>query len=148
MTVVEGGLRVVVPARSAAGTYACHDDGNCSNLLEVTESVAWVTLDAELPEEERFAIAEADIADLQDALLESEGFVEPTVAVALGDSTLVYDKPGYVAGDDCLDVAMLADDSGEARYLLAVATADDGSLCPGLVAIAAATLEFRDATAA
>ena len=148
MTVVEGGRRVTVPARRATGIYACPDDGNCSNLLELTESVARVTLDAELPEEDRFAIAEVDIAGLRDALLESEGFVEPAVAAALGESTLVYNKPGYVPGDDCIDVAMLADDSGAARYLLAVATPEDGSLCPGLVAIAAATLAFLDGTVA
>ena len=43
---------------------------------------------------------------------------------------------------------MLADDSGAARYLLAVATPEDGSLCPGLVTIAAAALEFLDGTVA
>ncbi len=50
------------------------------------------------------------LAGLGDALLESEGFVEPAVADVLGDSALVFNKPGYVPGDDCVDVAMLADD--------------------------------------
>ena len=103
-----------------------------------------MTLDAQLPEAERFDIAEADLAGLRDALLEAEGFVEPAVADALGAAALVYNKPGYVPGDDCVDVAMLADDSGQARYLLAVSTPEDGAQCPGLVAIAGATLQFLE----
>jgi len=146
MTIVEDGRRVTVPARRAAGigSYGCPDDGNCSNLLELTESVARVTLDEELPEEEQFAIDASDVVGLREALLESEGFVEPAVAEVLGDGALVFNKPGYVPGDDCVDVALVTDGDGPARYLLGVVTPDDGPLCPGLLDIAAATLIFLE----
>ena len=62
MTVVEDGRRLTVPARRASGSYGCGGDGNCSTLLDLTESVRRVTLDAELPEHERFDIAPADVA--------------------------------------------------------------------------------------
>lgn len=143
MTIVEGGRRLTVPAREATGAYDC-EGGNCSTLLELTESVRRVTLDAELAAEERFDIAAADVAGLTDALLAAEGFVEPAVAEVLGEDALVYNKPGYVPGDECVDVALLSDEAAGERYLLAVETPDDGWLCPGLVEIAAATLQFLE----
>ena len=143
MTIQEDGRQVTIPARPVTGTYGCQeDDGNCSTLLELTESVRRVTLDAELPQAERFDIAAADLAGLTDALLAAEGFVEPAVSEVLGDETLVYNKPGYVPGDECVDVALLTDEAAGMRYLLAVETPEDGWLCPALVEVAAATLQF------
>lgn len=143
MTITEGGRRVTVPARLARGSYGCEEeDGNCSTLLDLTESVRRVTLDAELPEEDRFDIAAADVAGLNDALLAAEGYVEPAVTEVLGDDVLVYNKPGYAPGDECVDVALVSDETAGARYLLAVETPEDGWLCPRLVEVAAATLEF------
>ena len=145
MTIVEDGRRLIVPARPASGVDGCEDDdGNCSTLLELTESVRRVTLDAELPEAERFDIAATDIAGLTDALLAAEGFLEPAVSEVLGEETLVYNKPGYVPGDECVDVALLTDEAAGLRYLLAVETPEDGWLCPGLVEVAAATLQFLE----
>ena len=142
MTVVEDGRRLTVPARRATGSYGCEDDGNCSTLLDLTESVRRVTLDAELPDEERFDIAAGDVAGLAEALLASEGFVEPAVSAVLGTAALVYNKPGYVPGNECVDVALLNHEAAGERYLLAVETPEDGPLCPGLVEVAAATLRF------
>ncbi len=142
MTITEGSRHHSVPARRATGSYECADDGNCSNLLELTESVRRVVLDAEIPEDEQFAIADADVAGLTAALLASEGFVEPAVSEVLGDDALAYNKPGYVPGDECVDVALVSDDDGSDRYLLAVVTPEDGWLCPTVVDVAAATLEF------
>ena len=142
MTIVEQGRRLTIPPREATGSYGCDDDGNCSTLLELTESVRRVTLDAEVPEEERFDIAAEDIAGLTEALLSAEGFVEPAVSEVLGGETLVYNKPGYVPGDECVDIALLTDEAAGLRYLLAVETPEDGWLCPGLVEVAAATLHF------
>jgi len=83
MTIVEDGRRVTVPARRSAGSgsYGCPDDGNCATLLELTESVAGATLDAE----DQFGIAETDVVGLRDALLASEGFV-----VAIASATLEF----------------------------------------------------------
>lgn len=135
MTIVEGGRRHDVAARRATDTYNCPDGGNCSTLLELAESVRRVALEAA----DRFDVAEADLAGLSDALLATEGFVEPAVAEVLGDGAPVFNKPGYVPGADCVDVALVAD-----RYLLAVTTPEDGPLCPTLVKVAAATLRFLE----
>jgi hypothetical protein len=142
MTIVEGGRRTTVPARSATATYGCGDDGNCSNLLEMTDSVRRVVLDGELPASERFDIAPADIAGLTDALLRSEGFVETAADEVLGDGALAYNKPGYVPGDACVDVALITDGTGSDRYLLAVETPEDGWLCPTVADVTTATLRF------
>ncbi len=143
MTIVEGNRRTTVPAPSSpsTSTYGC-GDGNCSNLLEMTESVRRVVLDAEIPQAERFDIAPADIDGLTDALLRSEGFVEGAADEVLGGGARVYNKPGYVPGDACVDVALVTDGRGSEQYLLAVQTPEDGWRCPTVVGIAAATLQF------
>lgn len=135
MSIVEDGRRHDVAARRATDTYACHENGNCSTLLELADSIRRVTLAAG----DRFDLAESDLARLSDALLAAEGFVEPAVGEVLGDGVAVYNKPGYVPGDDCVDVALVAD-----RYLLAVTTPEDGPQCPTLVEVAAATLRFLE----
>ncbi len=135
MTIVEDGRRHEVAARRAMDTYDCPETGNCSTLLELAESVRRVTLDAA----DRFDVAEADLAGLSDALLATEGFVEPAVAELLGDGVPVFNKPGYVPGADCVDVALVAD-----RYLLAVTTPEDGPLCPTLVEVVVATVKFLE----
>ncbi len=58
----------------------------------------------------------------------------------------VYNKPGYVPGDACVDVAVLSDAATSERYLIAVATPEDGATCPALVEVATATLEFLQST--
>lgn len=135
MTIVESGRRYDVAARQSTSTYDCPDEGNCSTLLELAESIRRVTLEAD----DRFDVAEADLAGLNDALRVAEGFVEPAVAEVLGAEVPVFNKPGYVPGDDCVDVALVGD-----RYLLAVTTPEDGPLCPTLVEVAAATLRFLE----
>ncbi len=80
MRIVEGSRSRTVAARTATGTYDCSDDGNCSNLLELTESVRRVVLDAELPAAERFDLDPSDIAGLSAALLHANGFVGPAAA--------------------------------------------------------------------
>ena len=57
----------------------------------------------------------------------------------------MFNTPGYVPGDECVDVALLADPGRSEQYLIGVVTPDDGALCPDLVAITAATLNFLTA---
>jgi hypothetical protein len=146
MTISEDGRRVTVPARRSTGTYDCPEDGNCSNLLEMTESVRRVTLDAQLKSDEQLALSDADVAGLQVALLDAEGFLEPAVEDVLGAGVEVYNKPGYVPGDACVDVALVRDALTSEQYLIGVATPEDGYTCPALVEVAAATLEFLQST--
>ena len=108
----------------------------------MTDSVRRVVLDARLEAEERLVRGEADVARLQESLLDAEGFVEPAVEHVLGAGVDVYNKPGYVPGDACVDVALLDDPAASQQYLIGVATPDDGFTCPALVEVATATLAF------
>lgn len=146
MTIAENGRRVTVPARESTGTYDCANEGNCSNLLEMTESVRRVTVDAEFETNEQLAMSDADVAGLQVALLDAEGFVEPAVEQVFGAGAEVYNKPGYVPGDSCVDVALVGDPATSLQYLIGVATPEDGATCPSLVELATASLEFLQST--
>ncbi|HVF14747.1 MAG TPA: serine hydrolase, partial [Acidimicrobiales bacterium] len=148
MTITEGVRSRVVPERQAGGTYACPDDGNCSNLLELTDSVRRVVLDAEIPDAERFDLVPSDVAALADALLDAESFVGLAATRVLGHDAVVFAKPGYVPGNACVDAAVIADTGTGRRYVLGITTPDDGPTCPDLVEIAAATLGFLQASTA
>ena len=141
-TVSDGQVSVTVPPREPSDDLGVPDDGNRSDLLELAESVARIGLDAELPPGQRFSIDAADVADLQQSLLAADGFMRPGVLAALGPAVLIYDKPGYVVGADCVDVAYI--DAGEKSrsFLLAVSVPDDGQDCSTLADIAEAALRF------
>lgn len=123
MALSEQGREVDLPAREGDDDYGC-DGGNCSNLFDLADAVRRVVLDRELPAGERFALAPADIAGLQDALLGAEGFIAPGVADVLGPDAKIYSKPGWVPGLDCVEAAVI-DAGGAGRYLVAVSAPDD-----------------------
>ncbi|MGH9224300.1 MAG: hypothetical protein ACRD2W_11095 [Acidimicrobiales bacterium] len=142
MTVREGSRELSLPARDTAGGYGVAASGNRSNLAELTDSVRRVVLHGSLPAQERFAIEAVDALELEQDLLAAEGFFEPAVARAVDPRALVYDKPGYVPGDDCVDVAYIDDLDRPEAFLLGVSTPDDGPACLSLVEVARGTLAF------
>jgi hypothetical protein len=142
MEVQEAGRVVDLPAHTPTIDLGVPDSGNRSNLAELTDSVVRVAIDGELPNDERFAIDPADVRALAKALLEADGFLLPGVVSALGPSAQVYDKPGYVVGDACVDVAYVDDPGRSASFILGVSTPDDGVDCATLADIAAASLDF------
>ncbi len=119
MTITEGGRSLTVPARVSETDYGCPDNGNCSNLYEMADSVRRVVLAEEIPSTQRFAVDRADLRVIADALLASEGWVEPGVVRALGRRALVYNKPGAASGRDCLDVGLVDDRAGN-RFVFAI----------------------------
>jgi len=145
MTFTEGSRSAHVPAREATGDYGC-PEGNCSNLLEMVDSVRRVLLDDEIPPAQRFSVEPADLRQLRSALLGADGFFDAGVAAALGRDTRVYSKPGWAPGRDCVDVAFI--EGGGQRFLLAVATPDldDGTECPTLSTVAAVVLRSLGAS--
>ena len=145
MTLSENGREVAVPARPTEGGFGVVDRGNRSNLLELTESVRRVVLHGVLPAGERFPIEAVDALDLEQALLAAEGWIDPAVARILGRRVLLYKKPGFVPGDDCVDVAYIEDLDRPHAYLVGVSTPDDGRLCQTLVDVARGTLAFLGA---
>jgi hypothetical protein len=140
MTVTEGNRQTVIPERDSTADYGCADSGNCSDLFELVDSVRRVVLDAELPAAERFPIDPADVAGMTDALAGADGFIGSGVTAALGAGSVVYDKPGWVSGLDCVDVALVVSPTGE-RFLLGVTAPDDGSGCDVLAGITQEVLQ-------
>jgi hypothetical protein len=141
MRIQERGRELLLPARTSAGGFGVAGSGNRSNLLELTDSVRRVVLHGSLRPPERFAIDAVDALELEQALLAAEGFIEPAL-LRLGPDVLVYDKPGFVPGDDCVDVAYIDDLDRPQAYLLGVSTPDDGRLCQTLTDVARGTLAF------
>ncbi|MEW6153185.1 MAG: hypothetical protein AB1673_04220 [Actinomycetota bacterium] len=142
MTVREGDREVSLPARPVEGDYGVVAAGNVSNLLEMTESVRRVVFHRQLPPGDRFAIADADADALRRALRAAESFIEPAVASVLAADARLYAKPGFVEGDDCVDVALVDDPSRPEAYLLGISSPDDGQDCAVLVRVAEGTLNF------
>jgi hypothetical protein len=134
----EGGRELLVPERHGLDDYGC-GAANCSTLFELADSVRRVVLHDELPPEERFAIAPADVAGLQDALLGAESWIGRGVEAALGPDATVYSKPGWTTGYDCVDVGLVVDEATSRRYLVGVSAPDDGE-CGMLATIAADVL--------
>lgn len=143
ITVREGDRELELPSRSPSSSYDVRDDGNLSNLAEMTDSVRRVVLHDELPPTERFAIDGTDVSELRSDLLGAPGFIEAGADEAFGENVLVYSKPGHVVGADCVDVAYVQHVDGRA-FLLGISTPDDGAECATLTEIARYTLEFLD----
>ena len=143
MTISEGDRSVELPAREAETTYPCPDDGNCSNLVELSDSIRRIVLADEIPAWERFVIADEDVAVLRQALLDADGFLEPGAASALGPDVLVYSKPGAAPDEDCVDVALVRGAEAQAEgYVLAITTPLDGRECATIAELAEVTLSF------
>ena len=140
MTLSEGERTVDLPERTPVVEQGVPEGGNRSNLAEMVESVRRVVLDAELPEGDRLGLAPDDVAAIADALLGAEGFLEAGVADALGADAYVYNKPGWVLGESCLDVGLVVDPAHDHRFLVGIAGPDDGTECAAVPAIAAAVL--------
>jgi hypothetical protein len=142
MTISEGDLTVELPPREVQGSDRCPDRGNCSNLLEMGDTLRRIVLVDELPLSERFVIAPEDVAALRQALLHAEGFIDPGAEAVFGVGTPVF-KPGQTLDDECVDVGLV---EGPRRngYMLAITTPVDGRDCATLTELAQVTLSFLE----
>lgn len=143
MTFEEGGRTVVVPAWEGTGDYGCPDEGNCTDLFEMSEAVRRLVLGASIPAEQRFAISPADVDSLSEALAGAGSFFATGAKRALGPGATVLSKPGVAPGRNCVDTAVVTAPDGE-RYLLSAVIPDDGydPECEGLSELAAAVLSL------
>jgi hypothetical protein len=80
-----------------------------------------ITLHEELPAQERFQIADEDVAVLHAALRASYSRMTAGAEAALGPVD-VMNKTGTVPGDDALDHGLITDLTTGRRYLLALST--------------------------
>ncbi|MDQ6727948.1 MAG: hypothetical protein M3066_17560, partial [Actinomycetota bacterium] len=138
-TLREGKRQTYVPARDSLMEPKCAPE-NCSNLLEMTESIRRVVLNDEIPPAERFDIAPGDVAGLKRALGHADGFFPEAVTAALGPGARIYDKPGDVAERDCLDVAYIVAPGGQ-RFLLAATVPHSSGGCEALTTLATGVLQ-------
>lgn len=137
MTLVEGSRRATIPARTGADDPDC-PQANCSDLFEMSESIRRVVLNDEIPEAERFHIARSDVSGITGSLMAAEGWIGPSAARVFGPGVVVYSKPGYVAGRDCLDVTLIA--AKGQRYLLAATVPDSQGGCDALQTLSVGVL--------
>jgi hypothetical protein len=143
VAVAQDGRRSVLPARAASAVPEC-PAGNCSDLLEMSESVRRVVMNDEIPAGDRFRIDRADVAGLAAALRGAEGFFGPAVVQVLGRGATIYSKPGEVLGRDCLDVTLIETPTGR-RYLLSATVPEDQGGCDALVDLGAGVLRLLTA---
>lgn len=142
-TLDEAGRSMYVAARSSSATYGCPVDGNCADLFELTEGVRRVMLHDELPATERFSLAPADLAGVQDALCGADpSFFRAGVDTTLGPGARICHKPGWVPDNDCLDHGLVEDETSGERYLLAASTPVGAALseCDLLAGMASSTI--------
>ncbi|MDQ3978433.1 MAG: hypothetical protein M3314_02625 [Actinomycetota bacterium] len=142
MTISEGERTLELPAREVEGTDRCPDRGNCSNLLEMSDTLRRIVLVDEIPPTERFVIAPEDVAALRRALLEAEGFIDPGAEAVFGVGTPVFNKPGQTLDDECVDVGLV--EGPRNGYMLAITTPVDGRECATLTELAQVALSFLE----
>ncbi|MEA2901762.1 MAG: Beta-lactamase enzyme family [Actinomycetota bacterium] len=143
MTFEEDGRTLLVPAREGTGEYDCPDEGNCTDLFELSEAVRRLVLDPSVAPAERFAVSPADIDALATALTGAGAgsFFAAGVERVFGPGATVQGKPGVAYGRDCVDTAVVTTPAGD-RYLLSATIPDDDFEveCEGLSDLAAAVL--------
>jgi hypothetical protein len=121
ITFTEGAATGQIPQRVGVGQHPeCPSEGNCITLLELADVMRRVTLHNELPAQDRFPIAPADLAGLQASLLASPTELEPGAHLALGHAVQVYNKDGQVWTDDRLDCGLIVDTVTGDRFLIAI----------------------------
>ncbi len=136
MTITEGGRTRTVAARTSRVEYDCPGEGNCSSLFEMAHSVERVVLDADLSPGERLDLDPQDVRALTGNLQAAGPFMQPGVKRALGASAIVYGKPGWVSGADCVDVGVVEDVRAGRTYVLGVSSPDTGPGCDLIVEVA------------
>jgi len=97
ITLRQGRRVQTLEARHGTGTYDCPDEGNCTTLLDLTETMRRVMLHEELPVAERYRLREPDLAVLRDALAVARNrHIAEVFEEAFGDAPVrVWHKPGY-----------------------------------------------------
>jgi len=99
ITVSEGGQHKVIPARQGKPRSNCPEQGNCTTLRDLSETLRRVMMHEELPEHQRFKLGKKELQVLRDALekeREQEGGVAITLRELLqGRAFRIFHKAGY-----------------------------------------------------
>lgn len=101
VTLREGEKVAEIPERVSTTSYPCPDEGNCTTLLELAETMRRVMLHEVIPKDERFDLGEAELELLRSALSGRRerglGVVKGLKAAfaAAGIKVVTYHKPGF-----------------------------------------------------
>jgi hypothetical protein len=130
ITIEHGRRSRRLEARDGSGRFECPDQGNCTTLRELAETMRRLMLHEELPESERFALGEGELTLLRAALVaerrEHGQLLVEAIARGFGAGVplRVYHKPGF-AYRWASDVMFLhRTDTGQ-RWIVAVAACAD-----------------------
>ena len=127
IAVLEGHRRRVIPARQGQHHYRCPNQGNCTTLRQLAESIRRVVLHDRLSADQRFALGEEEIELLRDVLAAPRRrhgmLLVEALQRGLGPHVRlrVYHKPGFAYrwSSDVMFVHRL--DTGEQWVLAAAA---------------------------
>lgn len=101
VTLRGGGRVIALPARHDEAPRDCPGEGNCTTLADLAEALRRVMLHEELPPAQRFALGEAELKVLRDALgaprRRGNGVVDG-LRRGFGRGLRVWHKPGYAQG--------------------------------------------------
>ena len=120
MDFIEGDASAAIPRREGTGDFGCPPEGNCANLFEMINALRRVLLHHEIPEIEQFNLQPQDAARLADAMLGANSYFQNGAEAVLGMSIRIFNKTGYVPGDDILDHGFVVNDETGERFLVAV----------------------------
>jgi len=123
ITLREGARSATIPERNGRGTYTCPEQGNCTSLLELAETMRRVMLHEQLPASERFALGRPELALMRECLAaprpRGNGVVDGLRA-AFGRRVRLYHKPGF-ALQWFSDVVFVEHTRTHARWIVAMA---------------------------
>jgi len=120
MDFVEGSRTWSVARREGVGDFGCPPEGNCANLFELLNSIRRVVLYDEIPDIEKFNLVPEDVSGLKEAMRSATSYFQQGAEAVFGAGVIIYNKTGYVPGDDILDHGVIVDPSTGDRYLVAV----------------------------
>lgn len=117
ITVREGDKTVELPERYGRSEPHCPQQGNCTSLVELAETMRRIVLHERLPKERRFALGKSEVELLRSALAgeRKRGLgVVNGLREGFGQRPLMlYHKPGYATGWFSDNVFVKALDTGE-----------------------------------
>jgi len=126
ITIEHGRRSRELEARQGTGRFSCPDQGNCTTLRDLAESMRRVMLHEHLPEHERFGLGEPELTLLRDSLVaerrEHGALLVQAMQEGFGEDVplRIYHKPGY-AYRWTSDVMFVHRTDTDQRWIIAVA---------------------------
>jgi hypothetical protein len=125
IALVEDGRETTLPARHGSGTYACANEGNCTNAFELAETVRRIGMHERLADGERFRLTRGDLARLRYALASNPAtWAYPGAQAVFPDGGVVVYRKGGLAGGWKIENAFFRDKLTGREYVVTLALPD------------------------